>query len=55
MRLKSNVAEKKNMHLALKRGPEFMTVTTASLSQLALTVVPFHCLPPEGTSYSNWG
>ena len=39
------------MHLnrCIKKGsqeyPEFMTVTTASLSQLALTVVPFHYLP----------
>ena len=51
VRLKSNVAEKKNMHLntCITKGsreyPEYMTVTAASLSQLALTVVPFHCLP----------
>ena len=52
MRLKSNVTEKKkNMHLntCIKKGsrerPEFTTTTTASLSQLVLTVVPFHCLP----------
>ena len=51
MRLKSNVAEKKNMHLntCIKKEsreyPEFMTITTASLSKLGLTVVPFHCIP----------
>ena len=46
MRLKSNVAEKKNMHLKESQEyPEFMTITTASLSQLGLTVVPFHCIP----------
>ena len=51
VRLKSNVAEKKNMHhnTCITKGsreyPEYMTVTAASLSQLALTVVPFHCLP----------
>ena len=50
VRLKSNLAEK-NMHLnkCIKKGsrdyPEFiMTITTALLSQLALTIVPFHCL-----------